>query len=117
MAELFTDDGVYQDYAFQAQSEGKEGVAAWVNLTAQSISDVHVEIVDAFQTGDRVAVKWVFSGTPLRLGPIESSGESFAVPAVSYFELEGEEIACVSDFYNRADLLGQLGLPDQFAKP
>ena len=117
MSELFTEDGVYQDFAFQAQVEGKEGVAAWVELTVQNIPDTQVEIIEAFETGDRIAVKWVFSGTPLRMGPVEGTGASFSVPAVSVFELKGDLIARVGDYYNRADVLGQLGYLDPFADP
>ena len=117
MSALFTEDGVYQDFAFQAQVEGQEGVAFWVELTVQNIPDTRGEIIEAFRDGDRIAVKWTFSGTPLRLGPVEGNGKSFSVPAVSIFELEGEKIARVGDYYNRADLLGQLGLGDAFSNP
>ena len=117
MSELFTDTGVYQDFAFQAQGEGREGVAAWVELTLQSIPDTQVEIIEAFRADDRVTVKWVFSGTPERIGPLEGNGASFSVPAVSIFELEGELITRLGDYYNRADVLGQLGYPDSFANP
>ncbi len=117
MSELFTEDGVYQDFAFQAQVEGREGVAAWVELTVQNIPGTQVEIIEAFRAGDRITVKWVFSGTPERLGPIEGTGASFSVPAVSVLELKGNLIARLGDYYNRADVLGQLGYPDPFANP
>ena len=117
MSALFTEDGVYQDYAFQAQVEGKEGVEFWVELTVQNIPDTKVEIIDTFQTDGLIAVRWIFSGTPLRLGPVEGTGKSFSVPAVSIFELKGDRIVSVGDYYNRADVLGQLGLFDTFARP
>lgn len=84
MAALFTDDGVYQDFAFGARNQGKAN-ASWVTLTVQKIPGAKAVILDAFQIGDRVAVQWVFSGTPIRLGPVESTGKSFAVPATSIF--------------------------------
>lgn len=111
MAELFTADGSYENFAFQAESRGRDGIVQWVAITAQNIPDAHGRVIDAFRVGDRVAVKWIFSGTPLRLGPTGGTGASFAVPAVSYFELRGGRIRRVSDFYNVADLLRQLGLP------
>ena len=115
MRALFTEDGVYQDFAFQAQVGGREGVAAWVELTVQNIPDTQVEIIEAFRTGDRITVKWVFSGTPERIGPIEGTGASFSVPAVSVFELEGDLITRLGDYYNRADVFAQLGYPDLLA--
>ncbi|BDP43931.1 hypothetical protein DAETH_39000 (plasmid) [Deinococcus aetherius] len=118
MAALFTDDGVYQDYAFGAKSQGKSNVGFWVTLTVQNIPDARGEILDAFQIGDRVAVQWIFSGTPLRLGPVQGTGKSFAVPVTSVFSLKGGRIQEVADYYNRAEVFGQLGLPtDGFSFP
>lgn len=119
MAALFTDDGVYQDFAFGARNQGKAN-ASWVTLTVQKIPGAKAVILDAFQIGDRVAMQWVFSGTPIRLGPVESTGKSFAVPATSIFFLKNGRIQEVADDDNRADLFGQLGLPTaafSFLKP
>lgn len=116
MAALFTEDGVYQDFAFGARVEGQEGVAGWVELTVQNIPDARGRVLDAFRVGDRAAVQWVFRGTPLRMGPVEGTGRSFAVPATSVFVLQGERIREVNDYYNRAEVFRQLGLPsDGFA--
>ena len=116
MAALFTEDGVYQDFAFGAKIQGREGVAGWVELTVQNIPDTRGVILDAFRVGDRAAVQWVFSGTPIRMGPVEGTGESFSVPATSVFVLEGDRIRAVHDYYNRAEIFRQLGLPsDGFA--
>lgn len=111
MADLFTENGVYQDFAFGARAQGQAGVSSWVGLTVQNIPDAHGVILDAFQTGDRAAVQWVFSGTPLRMGPVEGTGESFSVPATSVFILKGGRIQAVHDYYNRAEIFRQLGLP------
>ncbi len=116
MRALFAEDGVLQDFAFQAQAEGREGVAAWVDLTLQSIPDTRVEIIEAFGSDERIAVTWVFSGTPESIGTVPGTGASFSVPAVSIFELEDDLIVRLGDYYNRADLLGQLGYPDPFAE-
>ncbi len=111
MAKLFTPDGIYEDFAFQVKSQTRAGVAQWVNLTAASIPDAHVRVVDAFRAGRRIAVKWVFSGTPNSLGGQPSTGRSFAVAAVSYVELRGKRIHRIGDYYNLADVLRQLELP------
>lgn len=110
MAQLFTADGVYEDYAFQAVWTGPEQVAQWVDITAANIPGARVEIIEAYRVEDRATVRWVFHGTPERLADIEGTGTSFSVSAVSVLELEGERIARVSDFYNLANLLRQLGL-------
>ena len=116
MAALFTEKGVYQDFAFGARVEGKEGVASWVELTVQNIPDARGRVLDAFRVGDRAAVQWVFSGTPIRMGPVEGTGKSFSVPVTSVFVLQGDRIHEVSDYYNRAEVFRQVGLPsDGFA--
>ncbi|MGY2894361.1 ester cyclase [Deinococcus sp. UYEF24] len=116
MVQLFTDDGVYQDFAFQAKNTGKDGVAGWVALTLKSIPNSHAALLDAFQIGDRAAVQWVFSGTPVGFGDL--GGRSFSVPVTSVFELKGGKIEQVTDSYNRADLFHQLGLPsDSWVAP
>lgn len=113
MAALFTADGVYEDFAFEAQFQGQQGVALWVSITTASIRDVKVEIIDAFRRGDRAAVTWRFSGTDIgAIAPdLPPTGKFFSVPATSFFELDGPLISRVSDYYNLATLLRQIGLP------
>jgi steroid delta-isomerase-like uncharacterized protein len=113
MAALFTDDGTYEDHAFQVAFHGKDGVAQWVSITTGAIDETHVEVTRAFRGGDRIAVEWTFSGknTAGGLAGLPPTGKSFSVPAVSIFEMEGNEIRRVDDYYNLADLLRQVGLP------
>ncbi|WP_329384633.1 SgcJ/EcaC family oxidoreductase [Streptomyces sp. NBC_01716] len=113
MASLFTKDGTYEDFAFQGAFHGKEGVAMWVSLTHQSIRDAKVTVTDAFRTGDRVSIRWVFSGTDTgAFAPdLPSTGKSFAVPATTVMELRNGRIKRTSDYYNLADVLRQVGLP------
>jgi steroid delta-isomerase-like uncharacterized protein len=113
MAALFTDDGVYEDFAFQARFQGKEGVALWVTITNASVRDARVELIDAFGVGDRAAARWIFSGTDTGAfaRDLPPTGRSFSVRVASFFELEGGLIRRVGDYYNLADLLRQIGLP------
>ena len=110
MAALFTPDGIYEDFAFQARFQGSDGVAMWVDITAKAIPDARAEIIDAFETGGRVAIRWVFHGTPKNFAAIPGTGKSFAVPAVTILDMEDEKIAKASDFYNLADLFRQGGI-------
>ena len=111
MADLFTPGATYEDLAFQVAFTGREAIAQWVSITSGAIPDAHVKIDDAFRTGDRIAVRWTFTGTPEAVGEVQASGESFTVPVVTLMELDGGRIARVTDAYNLADVLRQIGLP------
>lgn len=113
MAALFTRDGVYEDHAFQVVFRGRDGVAQWVAITSGAIDDTHVEVDEAFRSGDRIAVRWTFSGTDSAsgLGGRPPTGNSFSVPAASIFQIKGDKIQRVDDYYNLADLLRQITPP------
>ena len=111
MQALFTPDGIYEDLAFKISANGQNGVAAWVQISIDHIPDLHGEILDAFQSGDRVAVRWIFSGTPRMLGPVQGTGKSYRLTVATIIELNGGHIARATDCYNLADLLQQIELP------
>ena len=113
MAELFTDDGVYEDLAFEFVMQGKRGVAAWVTITLAGAPDAHAELIYALQDGDRAAAQWIFSGTHTGAwGPdLPPTGKPFSLPVASLFEVEGDRIRRVGDYYNLATWLRQVGLP------
>ena len=113
MAALFTEDGAYEDHAFQVEFRGRDGVAQWVEITNAAIADTRVEVEEASRAGDRIYVEWTFSGTNSAggLAGQPPTGKAFSVPAVSVFEMKGNKIRRVEDYYNLADLLRQVGLP------
>ena len=111
VADLFTPDAAYQDLAFQVTFAGHEGITQWFEITSAVIPDACVEIEHSFRTDDNIAVRWIFSGTPTAIGDAAASGDSFSVPVVTLMKLDGDRIAQVTDAYNLADLLRQIGLP------
>ncbi len=113
MAALFTDTGSYTDHAFQATFAGKDGVATWITITHTAIKNPKVEVLNSFRSGDRVAVRWEFSGTDTGAFAkhLPPTGKSFTVPVLTYFEMKGDKIQRCEDYYNVADLLRQVGLP------
>lgn len=119
MAALFTDDGVYEDLAFGASFEGKEGVAEWVGITSSVIPDAAVELVGAFRAGDRATAEWIFTGTQLPAAGIEAQvgRESFSIRVASVFELEGDRIRRVTDYYNPSAAQAQPGAATPTAAP
>jgi steroid delta-isomerase-like uncharacterized protein len=111
MCELFTADGIYEDTAFKICAQGRQSVATWIKISIDHIPDLRGEIDDAFQANDRVAVRWMFSGTPRMLGPVQGTGKPFLVPVLTIMELREGLIARATDCYNLADLLQQIELP------
>jgi len=111
MRNLFTPDGIYEDLAFKMSAEGPGAVATWVQISVDHIPDLRGEILDAFQAGDQVSVRWTFSGTPRMLGPVQGTGKSYRLTVFSILELNGGKIFRAADCYNLADLLQQIDIP------
>lgn len=111
MVALFTEDGIYEDLAFQVASVGHKSIAGWISVGTDHMPDIRIDITDAFQSDERVALRWTFTATPTFLGPVRSTGQRFSVPAASIFEMREGRIAKVQDYYNLADILRQLKLP------
>ncbi|GAA4238787.1 hypothetical protein GCM10022254_56150 [Actinomadura meridiana] len=111
LASLFTRDGVYQDLAFQQTWRGHRQIALWHSITHQGITGVRIKVTNAFRGGDHVAVQWTFSGT------MRGAPASFTVPATTIMRLRHGRIVSDVDYYNRADLLKQSGLPADWTPP
>ncbi|MGW6128731.1 nuclear transport factor 2 family protein [Cellulomonas sp. NPDC055163] len=105
MAALFTPSGTYDDVAFQASFTGPEGVATWVGMTHEAIADAGVDVEEIVETPDRAVVRWSFSGH------FVGAPTPFSVPVLTLIEISDSKISAVTDYYNRADVLAQSGLP------
>lgn len=105
MASLFTKDGVYQDFSLDYRFTGRAEIAGFVESSVTNVTGLHVEVTDAFRTGDRVGVRFVFSGQ------VNGAPSAFSVPVFTVMELQGNKIAYDGDYYNRLDVLRQSGLP------
>ena len=111
MSALFAPEGKYEDLAFKISARGRKGVATWVKISSDHIPNLRGEVIDAFQSGDRVGVRWTFSGTPRMLGPVQGTGKSYRLTVFTIIEMSGGDIACATDCYNLADLLQQIEIP------
>lgn len=105
MAALFTATGTYDDHAFQSSFTGPDGVATWVGMTHEAISEVAITVDEVITGPDRAVVRGTFSGH------LVGAPTPFDVPIVTVIETTGDQISAVADYYNRADVLGQSGLP------
>lgn len=110
MAALFVKDGVYQDFSLNYRFTGRAQVAQFVKDSVHYVTGLHVTVTDAFRTGDRVALRFVFKGQ------LYGAPHAFSVPVLTVMELKGDKITYDGDYYNRLDVLRQSGLdPDPSA--
>lgn len=111
LAALFTEDAVYTDRAADKVSHGQDGVATWHQGTHKLIPNVDFQLLDAFGTGDRVAIEGLYSGQ------IQGAPHPFALHMATVLQLRGDRIASDTDYYNLADLLRESGLPPTWTPP
>ncbi|WP_405162799.1 ester cyclase [Nocardia sp. NBC_01499] len=106
LATLFTTDGArYTDHAFWRTNNGRDGVAQWATNTKHFIQGASIKVDDAFGNADKVAINWTFSGQ------LTGAPKPFSVPAVAILQMRGNEIVSDDDYYDRADVFRQSGIP------
>jgi steroid delta-isomerase-like uncharacterized protein len=105
LAKLFTKNAVYIDYALGKTMIGHEQITAWKVGTDERIAEVHVTIVDAFQSGDHVAMEMTYAGH------VNGAPNAFAVRLTTILDLDHGKISGDRDNYNLSTILAQSGLP------
>ena len=89
--------------------EGKELFAKFCAHMSRCYSENLTDMV-IFQTGDRAAAEYVVNGTYLETdeGLPEAKGQTYRLPAGSFFTLRDGKIARVTTYYNLADWVRQV---------
>lgn len=105
LATLFTKNGVYVDYALGKTMIGHEEITGWKVGTDQRIADVHVTVLNAFESGDHVAIEATYAGH------VNGAPTPFAVPITTVLDLDHGKIASNHDNYSLSSVLAQSGLP------
>ncbi|MFJ4274397.1 nuclear transport factor 2 family protein [Streptomyces coelicoflavus] len=111
LAGLFTKDGTLVDLSVPYTSHGREEIAEFKAITERLIPDADLEITDAFRSGDRVVIRTDYSGT------LPGASKSFKVQMATVLELRHGKIAVNTDYYDRATMLRQSGLPADWRPP
>ena len=105
-----TDDGIYEDVPLgvvnRTPSEARQFIAAaW-----GAFPDLRFETTTAVVTGAHGVIEWTMLGTHAGDFPgMPATGRTFAVRGVSVLTLSGEKIRRVSDYWDFATVLRQLG--------
>jgi len=97
-------------------SEGqvRRGKAAFGEFCAHMSRCYQEELTDmvifAAEGGTRAAAEYIVNGTYLATdsGLPEANGQSYRLPAGSFFSLEGDKISRVVTYYNLADWVAQV---------
>lgn len=89
---------------------GKDAFAAFSDHMTRCYSERLEEIV-IFANGSRAAAEYIVSGTYLATdeGLPEANGQTYRLPAGSFFDVENGKITRVTTYYNLADWMAQVG--------
>jgi steroid delta-isomerase-like uncharacterized protein len=110
--QLFTDDIAFYDPAIvpDGEAHGHAEVKQFFSVFFKVFPDVHFELDDFFAEGDKVAIRFTWTGTHKTefLG-IELKERHVAVPGIDIFRVRDGKIAEVRVAFDRGHLLEQLG--------
>ena len=107
---IFTDDGVYEDVAGGRIQQGKEEIKQLLRSAYAWAPDFRVTMKSLIVSDDCAATEWISEG--IQTGPIgdlPASGNSFRLRGASILVFRDGKIAKVTDYYDMAGFLRQLG--------
>jgi steroid delta-isomerase-like uncharacterized protein len=109
VANLFTENAVYEDVTAAHVSRGKAEVRKWAAGGFGVFENFKMEVSSIFVQNGRGVAEWVWSATDKKLN------KSFSLRGVSIIELRGGKIASCKDYYDFLGAMRQLGLvpPDK----
>jgi steroid delta-isomerase-like uncharacterized protein len=104
------DELVAPEYVGPQDTRGPAGFRGIVAGLRTGFPDIHYTLDDVLAEGDRVAVRWHWTGTnkgPFRAFP--PTGKSFTNPGVGIFQLKGGKIVAATLETDRLGFLQQIG--------
>jgi steroid delta-isomerase-like uncharacterized protein len=111
IATFYTDDCIKEDLAVGAATRGKEEMKALIRGAFTAMPNLKIELQMLFSSGGCAASEWVMSGTysvnyP---GMPSATGKDFKIKGASIMELRNGKISRISDYWNYASFLQQVG--------
>jgi steroid delta-isomerase-like uncharacterized protein len=111
LPELVTEDVLVQGLiGADGDVNGIEEYGDWWRETLAGLPDAHIEIDDYFESGNRAAARWTFTGTQEKgLFDLPATNRAFEITGLALFRMEDGKIA--EKKYRQDDLgmLRQLG--------
>jgi steroid delta-isomerase-like uncharacterized protein len=113
IAAFYTDDCFKEDIAIGKATRGKEEMKSLIVGAFSAIPDMRIELVSLFHRGEWAATEWIMSGSYAKDYPgfPLAAGKYFSVRGASIMELRGGKIRRISDYWDFASFLKQVGSP------
>ena len=108
--EIYSEEHVHHDPAMPEEGHGREHFKEFASMYRSAFPDVHVEIEDMIAEGDRVATRWVASGTHEGdLMGISPTGRRVRVAGTTIDRIADGQIVETWDNYDALGMMQQLG--------
>ena len=109
--EIVSEEHVHHDPAMPEEGHGIEHFKEFATMYRSAFPDVRIEIEDQIAEGDKVASRWVASGTHEgELMGIEPTGNRVRVAGTTIDRIAEGQIAETWDNYDALGMMQQLGV-------
>ncbi len=111
VVELLTDDHVYEDVTFGVINRGAAETRRFFQGAYGAFPDLHFTLTGPIVNAQPAAFEWTMTGTHNGdLPGLPATGKAFSVRGATVFEVDGDKIRAVRDYWDLATLLRQVGL-------
>lgn len=113
-ADLFTEDGVFNDKSTGRVFRGREEIRGMVEDWLDAFSDFNLKADKIMGSGDTFTVELTVSGTHDGVlsgpgGEIPASGKKVTVPSCDVIQLKGDKIQSLNCYYAAPVMMSQIG--------
>ncbi|PXW79221.1 limonene-1,2-epoxide hydrolase [Blastomonas natatoria] len=108
VGDLFAEDGVLHSMMIEPV-KGRKAVAERINALGEGIESITLHIHNIGRIGDVVVIE--------RTDEFTYKGHHGKVPVVGILEVEGDHVKVWREYYDRAELLREMGIGEEFHKP
>ena len=108
----YADDCIYEDLAAQKINRGRDEISVFVENAFKGFPDLKIETKNIFISGDYVCSEFIWGGTYMAdiPGLPPANGKSFSVRGAHIVKLRGDKAISITDYYDGASMMQQLGL-------
>jgi steroid delta-isomerase-like uncharacterized protein len=115
---FWVDDCIYENWASEIVKHGKKELADMLSSQFVDFPDIKFEPKSSFAVGDWLAFEYITSGTFAHSSVLAmpATGKTFSVHTASIIQLRKGKISRLSDYFDSATVLKQIGLTPNKAK-